>query len=934
MQLNPAKMARPVHADGRRYVPAIDGLRCLAAFGVISAHIGSEFGPTQNLVAYYGAAAYPSLIVFFTISGFLVYRPFARSALSPREASPSDRSTNFWVYILRRVLRIFPLYWAVLAVSQLLRPHAVFGVRLGGGGNLHGLTDWVQAVFLLPFPHPTHLLNGPLGIAMWTLAIELPFYVVVPLYAAGVKALHRRIPELSAFQFQLVVISVVLATIFGLGLVYGGELAFPILSIPTGMLFAILETHQHLARRRYRLIKVLADNWWLCVGAYVALVFVGAHLALDAYNRPGVTDPYDAIRNAYFPIQMTQALLLFIPVAFGSRRLLSVRLMSSAPLQILAPLTYGIYLWHVPLLHYSERWFGRGFLGFPVPGTTGFGMPTVTIAIGLAICTFVLVELPAARLRTNVDRWSRGLNQPRTTPARRRTPTTPAIVPRVGPDPSPPDGDGDRRGGPSKLVGATARSSDPTGSGDRGSSDGPGPSASRRSDPPPPPPPPRRSPGRGTPPALRGASPDPSSAQGRPVDAGTTALATPWCQPVDGFRAICACLAVAGHTFLSSAIIPFSGTLHVLGILVALFFSISAYVLYQPFLEADVRRVERPEAATFYLRRLLRIYPLFALALTLYLVILPALRPDTLWGYARLFLFLQIFGRELSGLKGLPSAWYLCNEVIFYLCMPVMAFAAARWSNRHQVRSPARRLKAHLAIGWGMVVVGPFTRTMLYVFKVPAPTSLPLSHLEFFGFGVVLAAYSVGTRIGIEPPSLFRWLRSHTTAAYALVLVPVAVLAGIGARWGNGTGSWTDGNFEDRLRFFPYLIAIVLLMTAATLGAPSDRSNRWLSSSFFKPLSGLALHIYLWHQLVLGIMNKMFDGIDKVSLGPRFLTGAVLVTCAIGGSFLLARLSQPLTDWPYEKYRAINGRLRGRAAAPQPRRQRPRHPAVLEPHPS
>ena len=52
MQWNPAKMARPVHADGRRYVPAIDGLRCLAAWGVISAHIGSEFGPSVNLVSY------------------------------------------------------------------------------------------------------------------------------------------------------------------------------------------------------------------------------------------------------------------------------------------------------------------------------------------------------------------------------------------------------------------------------------------------------------------------------------------------------------------------------------------------------------------------------------------------------------------------------------------------------------------------------------------------------------------------------------------------------------------------------------------------------------------------------------------------------------------------------------------------------------------
>ncbi|WP_421118965.1 acyltransferase family protein [Aquihabitans daechungensis] len=385
MQLNPAKMARPVHADGRRYVPAIDGLRVLAAWGVISAHIGSEYNPTQNLVAYYGAAAYPALIVFFTISGFLVYRPFARAALAPRVKARSDRSTNFWIYILRRVLRIFPLYWAVLAVA----------VIWNGSGNLDSFTDWVQAIFLLPFPDPMKLLTGPLGIAMWTLAIELPFYVIVPLFAAGVKKARLRVAPVSdPFVAQVVAVSAVIVFILGLGLIFGGVLAFPVMSLPVGMLFAVLETRQSLARRRYTVIRVLADNWWLCLVGYVALVFIAARLALDAYEVPGVTDPYDHIRNIYFPLQMAMALLLFIPVAFGLRRSLMVRFMAAAPLQMMAPLTYGIYLWHVPLIKHTAEWYGPGFLGFPVPGTTGFGMPTLFLAIGLAITTFVVVELP------------------------------------------------------------------------------------------------------------------------------------------------------------------------------------------------------------------------------------------------------------------------------------------------------------------------------------------------------------------------------------------------------------------------------------------------------------------------------------------------------------------------------------------------------------
>lgn len=841
MQLNPAKMARPVHADGRRYVPAIDGLRVLAAFGVISAHVGSEFGPSQHLVAYYGAAAYPALIVFFTISGFLVYRPFARAALAPRVKQASDRSTNFWVYILRRVLRIFPLYWAVLTAA----------IIWNGAGNLKSTADWVQAIFLLPFPDPMKLLAGPLGIAMWTLAIELPFYVVVPIFTAGVKKAHGRFnPQGDAFHTQVLAVASLIAFIFGLGLVFGGELAFPVMSLPVGMLFAVLETRQALSRRRYRPIKFLADNWWLCLFGYVLLVFVGARLALDAYASSAAAqaaaegrgfDPYDHIRNIYFPLQMGMALLLFIPVAFGARKSLMVRFMAAAPLQIIAPLTYGIYLWHVPLIRHTAEWYGPGFLGFPFPGTTGFGMPTLFIAIGLAITTFIFVELPAAKLRDAVDRWSRGHGG-------------------NGAEPSPDEPEGEEAsefgGGADRLIDRLPAGMwrpdqkapvyvHNVGEGDDDYSDGEAPASDVVDD---------REAGD---PAL-----EPAGAVGMDRAITTTPARTPvrrpaehramsragedanpqiravWCEPIDGFRAICACLAVIGHTFLATGIIPFAGTLHVLGILVALFFAISAFVLYQPFIEADVRGVPRPAAVSFWVRRLLRIYPLFAFALTTYLIVLPEVRPDNPWAYVRLYLFLQIFGNELSGFKGMPSAWYLCNEVIFYFFIPVMAFAAARWSNKRRIRKPADRLRAHIMLGWGMVFFGPLLRTLIYAADVPAPTSLPLSHMEFFGFGVVIAGYTVGIRAGIAPPSPLRWVRKNTRTTYALVLIPMVMLAGIAEKWGDGTGLWQDGNVEDRLRFFPYLIAVFLLMAAAAIGPatiPPTAGSRTSGSSRCRP---------------------------------------------------------------------------------------------------
>ena len=97
------------------------------------------------------------------------------------------------------------------------------------------------------------------------------------------------------------------------------------------------------------------------------------------------------------------------------------------------------------------------------------------------------------------------------------------------------------------------------------------------------------------------------------------------------------------------------------------------------------------------------------------------------------------------------------------------------------------------------------------------------------------------------------------------------MLAGIAEKWGDGTGLWQDGNIEDRLRFFPYLIAVFLLMAAAALGPRNDPANRWLSHKRFKPLSALALHIYLWHQLVLGVLNLMLPhGLGEMDFAPRW----------------------------------------------------------------
>src|SRR5690606_21888903 len=150
-----------------------------------------------------------------------------------------------------------------------------------------------------------------------------------------------------------------------------------------------------------------------------------------------------------------------------------------------------------------------------------------------------------------------------------------------------------------------------------------------------------------------------------------------------------------------------------------------------------------------------------------------------------------------------------------------------------------------------------------------------------------------------------------------------------GEHWGDGSGLWEDGNMEDRLRFFPYLVAVFLLMGAAALGPRNDPANRWLSHERFKPLSALALHIYLWHQLVLGVLNLMLPhGLGQLDFAARWIEIVVICAAALFGTISVAWVSQPLTDWPYERYRRLHGLLRRGGARPADRAVRSAGPPV------
>ncbi len=168
------------------FVPALDGVRGLAVLTVIihnSGWVAAE--STQPLVKLFSAVAamgWTGVELFFALSGYLI----TGILLDTR-----GRAGYFRSFFVRRALRIFPLYYALLAAAVFV------------AAPLARDPAWTAEVRAHHWPHWVYLQNWtiPFQVAMegfthlWSLAVEEQFYLVWPLAAWWLGA--RRLALLS-----------------------------------------------------------------------------------------------------------------------------------------------------------------------------------------------------------------------------------------------------------------------------------------------------------------------------------------------------------------------------------------------------------------------------------------------------------------------------------------------------------------------------------------------------------------------------------------------------------------------------------------------------------------------------------------------------------------------------------------------------------------
>jgi len=147
------------------YYKRLDSVRGLAAILVVISHwTQSHYG--RDFV-YLGTVG---VITFFVLSGFLI----TRILLSAKESNLSSEKKH-WVtlknFAIRRVLRIFPIYYLVILVGFTFSDY--FRIKMDEG-------FWYFMTYTSNFHY--YQLGGLQGrlAATWTLAIEEQFYLFFP----------------------------------------------------------------------------------------------------------------------------------------------------------------------------------------------------------------------------------------------------------------------------------------------------------------------------------------------------------------------------------------------------------------------------------------------------------------------------------------------------------------------------------------------------------------------------------------------------------------------------------------------------------------------------------------------------------------------------------------------------------------------------------
>jgi len=361
----------------------------------------------------------------------------------------------------------------------------------------------------------------------------------------------------------------------------------------------------------------------------------------------------------------------------------------------------------------------------------------------------------------------------------------------------------------------------------------------------------------------------------------------------DGYRGLAAASIVAFHVaFLTGVTFrhPIAGLfLARLDVGVSLFFVISGFLLYRPFVAAHLAGRSAPGTRAFLGRRFLRIVPAYWVALFLVVYVFGLARITGVGDAIVYFCFLQIYdNRHLGG--GISQAWSLCTEVSFYLALPVYAWALRRRARPRRPPIVGEVLGIFALYAGGLVVRAAIAYTGYTKTGDGRFDWLPAT-MDLFALGMGLAVVSAWHEQGGRMPRPLALLGRHPWLSWigaALAYVTVSTVVFTTHDLGN---PFTPSQVVGREVLYG-LIAVLLVIPGVIGPASRGPIRRVLQTKPFVWAGVISYGVYLTHQAFIDeyIRRSAFIA------GHSAITPLLLITA--GGTIAAAILLHVLVEKP------------------------------------
>ncbi|MCF8569237.1 acyltransferase [Gordonia sp. HY002] len=365
-------------APTRRFYPQLEGMRAVAALGVLTTHVAFQtrslhwpvIGPVLGRLDL-------AVALFFALSGFLLWRPYASAARGQNDP-PNVRR-----YLRHRFVRIWPAYAIVVTAVLLLLPQA----------RDASPTVWIANLTLTQVFVPLTLASGLTQ--MWSLSVEAAFYLLLPLIGYGLLALRgrrarRRIPlilgvsALSLGWAWLANLLPLAAGVEGKNWVFGHlpwfAAGFVLAEIVAAVRAGEIDTASPI-------IRVSTNRPLMLAVLVIAYGLASTPLAGPVGLAP-MNDPQYAAKMLLGGLG---AYAILAPLVLRDDRF---RFLDSPVMAALGRWSYGIFIWHVAVLASVFGLFG-------IPSFDGHFVSvwllTVVVTVPVSAASYTFVEEPCRR---------------------------------------------------------------------------------------------------------------------------------------------------------------------------------------------------------------------------------------------------------------------------------------------------------------------------------------------------------------------------------------------------------------------------------------------------------------------------------------------------------------------------------------------------------